>query len=615
MGITYVTGDCHGDYGKFSTKRFPVQKEMTRDDVMIVCGDFGIWDDDKSERYRLKELSERKFTTLFCDGNHECLHKETEVLTQHGWINIQKVVATPSDYQVASVNLNTHLVHFDTPIGVVKKFAPVMIETQSANFKQCVTPKHDMIVKNAKMQAQEAVKQPLREQDFRVAIMPQNTEIVHMDNAKVALLTAVIMDATIVDYSKYNANSQKIRIQFHLKKQTKINYIRELLQQNQVSFTIREGVHNDTFICIYGDEARTIHHLLNGIKEVPHNWQYMTAMQFDAFLNALQHTDGRQVKNVTVWRTTNYHDVSVISAAAILNGYDVAVDTQGQSGYTNQGRTQYRVMIGKQKRLTHYMQYNTIEYNDYAYCLTMPHGTLITRYKSCPAITGNCFDRLCTEEYLKYMRGEDITGADQGEFPLVDMYGGKVQKIRDGVYHLLRGEVYKINGKKFFVFGGAASHDISEGILDRANFKSDDEFYEAAYIWRKTKYYYRIAHISWWKEELPSEDEMKHAMEQLAKHDFKVDYIISHCAPTGIHCLMGYDSPDAATNFLQQVAEKTEFKQWYFGHYHDDRNINPEYILTYHSILPLIENRFRFSALGEVEPEEKTEMENDDFSL
>lgn len=75
---------------------------------------------------------------------------------------------------------------------------------------------------------------------------------------------------------------------------------------------------------------------------------------------------------------------------------------------------------------------------------------------------------------------------------------------------------------------------------------------------------------------------------------------------------MGYDSPDDATNFLQQVAEKSQFKKWYFGHYHDDRNINPEFILMYHSILPIVDNRFRFSALGEVEAETP---DTDDFSL
>lgn len=288
MGMTYITGDCHGDYSKFSTKKFPLQKEMTRDDVMIVCGDFGIWDNDKTEQYQLKELSKRKFTTLFCDGNH------------------------------------------------------------------------------------------------------------------------------------------------------------------------------------------------------------------------------------------------------------------------------------------------------------------------------SNFDRLCTQEYLKYIKGEDITDADQGEFPLVDMYGGKVQKIRDGIYHLLRGEVYTINGSKFFVFGGAQSHDISGGILDRANYASDDEYYDAAYIWRKTKFNYRINHVSWWKEEMPSDDEKRHAMQQLEKHNFNVDYIVSHCAPTGIHWLMGCDSPNDATNFLQQIAEKTEFKRWYFGHYHEDRNINPQFSLLYDSIMPVFNReQERFSSFGEIESDER----------
>ena len=174
------------------------------------------------------------------------------------------------------------------------------------------------------------------------------------------------------------------------------------------------------------------------------------------------------------------------------------------------------------------------------------------------------YSRLCTEEYVKYMRGEDITGADQGEYPLLDMFGGKVQKIRDGVYHLLRGEIYTIHGKKILAFGGASSHDISDGILDRANFKSDEEFYETVYLWRKTRRMWRIKDVSWWPQEIPNEDEMRHCMENLAKHDFKVDYIVTHCAPEMMHRLMGYDEPDACNKFLQQVAEKTTFSKWFF---------------------------------------------------
>lgn len=31
-----VTGDCHGDFRKFSTKRFPIQKQMTKNDKVVM---------------------------------------------------------------------------------------------------------------------------------------------------------------------------------------------------------------------------------------------------------------------------------------------------------------------------------------------------------------------------------------------------------------------------------------------------------------------------------------------------------------------------------------------------------------------------------------------------
>ena len=72
--MIFVTGDTHIpiDIEKLGEKLFPEQKAMTRNDYVIVCGDFGgIWD--KSERHAkwLKWLSERPYTLLFADGNHE----------------------------------------------------------------------------------------------------------------------------------------------------------------------------------------------------------------------------------------------------------------------------------------------------------------------------------------------------------------------------------------------------------------------------------------------------------------------------------------------------------------------------------------------------------------
>ena len=34
----FITGDTHADFRRFSSEVFPEQKEMTKDDHVIVCG-------------------------------------------------------------------------------------------------------------------------------------------------------------------------------------------------------------------------------------------------------------------------------------------------------------------------------------------------------------------------------------------------------------------------------------------------------------------------------------------------------------------------------------------------------------------------------------------------
>lgn len=73
--MIYITGDCHNNFERFNTRNFPEQKEMTKDDYVIICGDFGgVWNKDgesKMETSALDWLDGKAFTTLFVDGNHE----------------------------------------------------------------------------------------------------------------------------------------------------------------------------------------------------------------------------------------------------------------------------------------------------------------------------------------------------------------------------------------------------------------------------------------------------------------------------------------------------------------------------------------------------------------
>lgn len=73
MSKLLVTGDthCQIDIGKLTTKRFPYQKELTKDDVLVVLGDWGaIWYGDKRDNYMLKWWEQKPWTTFVVLGNH-----------------------------------------------------------------------------------------------------------------------------------------------------------------------------------------------------------------------------------------------------------------------------------------------------------------------------------------------------------------------------------------------------------------------------------------------------------------------------------------------------------------------------------------------------------------
>ncbi len=166
------------------------------------------------------------------------------------------------------------------------------------------------------------------------------------------------------------------------------------------------------------------------------------------------------------------------------------------------------------------------------------------------------------------------------EYPIHSWKGGKVQYIRDNVVHLMRGQIFELEGASFFTFGGARSHDIQDGILDI----DDEDFAETSRQLRARDALFRVNHISWWKEELPDKQEMDEGKENLEKHGWQVDYIITHCAPTAfLEDLQAL--PDLMTDYLEEIRRRCEYKKWFFGHYHDNRELTEKDRLLYEQIL------------------------------
>ena len=70
---------------------------------------------------------------------------------------------------------------------------------------------------------------------------------------------------------------------------------------------------------------------------------------------------------------------------------------------------------------------------------------------------------------------------------------------------------------------------------------------------------------------------------------WEVDYIITHCCPTSVQDELssGFYKADALTDFLEEVAQRCQFRYQFFGHYHTNRVIQEKYVLLYEQIIKL----------------------------
>ena len=144
-------------------------------------------------------------------------------------------------------------------------------------------------------------------------------------------------------------------------------------------------------------------------------------------------------------------------------------------------------------------------------------------------------------------------------------HGGKVHKISNHIYHLERGEIFFLYGKSFLALGGADSHDKS--------FRKENE--------------------SWWAKESIANENISNALAHLRNNDNYVDYVISHCPPNKIlqdieneFTQCGEDvpyyiapklMPENSNLKLDVVAEKINFRKWFFGHLHTKIQIDNFY--------------------------------------
>lgn len=146
-------------------------------------------------------------------------------------------------------------------------------------------------------------------------------------------------------------------------------------------------------------------------------------------------------------------------------------------------------------------------------------------------------------------------------YPTIELCGGQVRQISGNLYELLRGEVYEIDGKTVFAFGGGTS---------------DDE-------------HLREEGVTWWKNEMPDDTEYERAIQNLAAHHNEIDYIVTHDMSTSMKQFINIKENDNEVEkihaFLNALSKNVKFGYWFFGQYHQDKQIPPRYYAMFRNVI------------------------------
>lgn len=159
-----------------------------------------------------------------------------------------------------------------------------------------------------------------------------------------------------------------------------------------------------------------------------------------------------------------------------------------------------------------------------------------------------------------FVDGNHENFARLNAYPVEEWHGGKVHKIRPSIIHLMRGQVFDINGYKWFTYGGAESTDQQ----------------------------WRTPYKTWWPEETPSLEEYNEGVRNLRAVDFKVDYIVTHAMPQSYlenFFYRAYTKPNRTPYQLQDFKSMCEYRDWYCGHYHMDVSLDKTFHILYHKII------------------------------
>ena len=139
-------------------------------------------------------------------------------------------------------------------------------------------------------------------------------------------------------------------------------------------------------------------------------------------------------------------------------------------------------------------------------------------------------------------------------FPECDLYRAKAYKIDHNIFCLKRGEIYLIEGRTVFALGGGMPP-----YADESDFNGE--------------------------KSMPSEEELKAAVDNIQSEGRRIDLIITHEAPASVKRVIDRNAKINDLNiFLDTVLHNTRYKKWFFGSLHQDHAVSKDLICVWQNV-------------------------------
>ena len=143
-----------------------------------------------------------------------------------------------------------------------------------------------------------------------------------------------------------------------------------------------------------------------------------------------------------------------------------------------------------------------------------------------------------------------------GQYPVEEWNGGQTHHISGRLRHLIRGQRFELEGMSLLALGGGQPDEGAQ------------------------------YGVSCWRGALPEKEEVMALCDQFDLFGWQTDIVVSHQAPTNIDACITHRVCDVnlLTALMDTVQRKNGFKSWFFGSYHQNKLVPPNYRCLYNEV-------------------------------